>query len=101
MAMVISLDIANVESISDPSRNFAPDSASNLRGAKSLGECSRMQKYFVFGGVIYAGVATFITTGYYLQGSNSAYSSHVTLVDAMEVGLSWPWQLLQVAGIGA
>ena len=60
-----------------------------------------MRKYLAFGGIIYAGVATFITTGSYLRGSNSAYSSHVTLVDAMEIGLSWPWQLLQVAGVGA
>ena len=60
-----------------------------------------MRKIFVFVGFIYAGVAAFITTGYYLKAGNSAYSSHVTLVDAMEMGLSWPWQLLQVAGVVA
>jgi len=59
-----------------------------------------MRKVFAFGGFIYAGVAAFITTGYYLKGGSSAYSSHVTLVDAMGMGLSWPWQILQVAGIG-
>ena len=60
-----------------------------------------MRKYLAFGGFIFTGVATFITTGHYLHGSNSAYSSHVTLVDSLEMGLSWPWQLLQVVGIGA
>ena len=70
-------------------------------GRTSLGDRSRMRKYFAFGGIIYTGVAIVITTGHYLHGSNSAYSSHVTLVDSLEMGLSWPWQLLQVVGIGA
>jgi len=60
-----------------------------------------MRKVFVVGGFIYSGVAAFITTGYYLKGGGNAYSSHVTLADAVGMGLSWPWQLLQVAGIVA
>jgi hypothetical protein len=46
-------------------------------------------------------VASFITTGHYLHGNNSAYSANVTLVEAMGLGLSWPWQLLQAVGVGA
>jgi len=60
-----------------------------------------MRKVFVVGGFIYSGVAAFITTGYYLKGGDNAYSTNVTLMDAVEMGLSWPWQLLQVAGIVA
>ena len=60
-----------------------------------------MRKYLRVGGLVYVSVASFITTGHYLHGNNSAYSTDVTLVEAMGLGLSWPWQLLQVVGVGA
>ena len=60
-----------------------------------------MRKYLGFGGLVYLFVATFITTGHYLQGNSSAYSNNVSLVEAMALGLSWPWHLLQVVGVVA
>ena len=60
-----------------------------------------MRKYLSVGGLVYVGVATFISAGHYLHGNNSAYSTNVTLAEAMGLGLSWPWQLLQVVGVGA
>ena len=60
-----------------------------------------MRKYLRVGGLVYVSVAGFITTGHYLHGYNSAYSADVNLAEAMGLGLSWPWQLLQVVGIGA
>lgn len=60
-----------------------------------------MQKFLGIGGLVYAGVAGFITTGHYLHGNNSAYTANVTLAEAMGLGLTWPWQLLQAVGVVA
>lgn len=60
-----------------------------------------MRRYLCVGGLVYLGVAAFITTGHYIHGNNSAYSANVTVVEAFGLGFSWPWQLLQVVGVGA
>ena len=70
-------------------------------GRNSPREGYRMRKFLGVGGVVYLVVATFITTGHYLHGNNSAYSTQVSLAEAMGLGLSWPWELLQVVGLGA
>jgi hypothetical protein len=50
-------------------------------------------------GVLYAGVGSFLFLAIYLRGSDSAYTTDQSWVDAFEAGLTWPWHLLQSLGI--
>jgi hypothetical protein len=60
-----------------------------------------MNKYFILGGVLYAGVGSFLTLAVYLRGNDSAYTSEQNWFDALEVGLIWPWHVLTYIGIVA
>ncbi len=60
-----------------------------------------MKKYLVFGGVLYAGVGTFIALVVFLRGNDSAYTSNQNWSDALEMGLIWPWRVLKSMGIVA
>jgi hypothetical protein len=60
-----------------------------------------MNKYFVFGGVLYTGVGAFLTLAIYLRGNDSAYTSEQNWYEALEVGLIWPWYMLKYMGIVA
>ena len=60
-----------------------------------------MNKYFVFGGVLYTGVGAFLALAIYLRGNDSAYTSEQNWYEALEVGLIWPWHMLKYMGIVA
>ena len=60
-----------------------------------------MNKYFAFGGVVYAGIAVFLTLAIYLRGSDSAYTNDQNWYEALEVGLVWPWYVLRFMGVVA
>ncbi len=66
-----------------------------------MGEYKTMNKYFILGGVLYAGVGSFLTLVIYLRGNDSAYTSDQNWFDALEVGLIWPWHVLKSMGIVA
>ena len=54
-----------------------------------------MNKFLAFGGVLYAGVGSFLAVAIYLRGSDSAYTSELSWTEALEAGLTWPWQVLK------
>ncbi len=58
-----------------------------------------MSKIFILGGVLYAGVGSFLTLAVYFRGNDSAYTSDQNGFDALEVGLIWPWHVLKAIGI--
>ncbi len=58
-------------------------------------------KFFILGGVLYAGVGSFLTLAVYLRGNDSAYTSEQNWFDALEMGLIWPWHVLKYIGIVA
>lgn len=64
-----------------------------------LGAWGAMKRYLAFGGAIYTGVSAFLFLAIYLRGSDSAYTTNQSWVDAFEAGLTWPWHLLQGLGI--
>lgn len=59
-----------------------------------------MGRYFAFGGLLYAGIGSFLFLAIYLRGNDSAYTTDQNWYDAFEVALIWPWRLLQGMGIG-
>lgn len=65
------------------------------------GKLARMKRFFIFGGIIYTGIGSFLTLAVYLRGNDSAYTSDQNWSDALVVGLTWPWQLLQHIGVVA
>ena len=71
-----------------------------LPGRPWLGGGIGMKRCFAFGGVLYAGVGLFLFLAVYLRGNDSAYTSQQNWSDALEVGLTWPWHVLQYFGIG-
>lgn len=60
-----------------------------------------MKKYFVFAGLLYVGVGSFLTFAVYLRGNDSAYTSEQNWHEAFEVGLTWPWHVLKFVGLVA
>ena len=60
-----------------------------------------MKRCFVFGGILYTGIGSFLTLAVYLRGNDSAYTTDQNWSDASVVGLTWPWQLLQYMGVVA
>ena len=58
-----------------------------------------MNKYLGFGGVLYAGVGTFLGLAVYLRGNESAYTNDLPWYEALEVALTWPWELLKFFGL--
>lgn len=50
---------------------------------------------------MYTGIGSFLTLAVFLRGNDSAYTSEQNWSDALVVGLTWPWQLLQYMGIVA
>lgn len=60
-----------------------------------------MKRFFVLGCVLYAGIGSFLSLAVYMRGSDSAYTADQNWFDALEVGLTWPWKLLQYMGIVA
>jgi hypothetical protein len=58
-----------------------------------------MRQYLTVGGIVYTGVGLFLFIAVYLRGSDSAYTADLSWSDAFEVGLMWPWHLLQGLGI--
>ena len=60
-----------------------------------------MKKLFTFAAVLYAGIGSFLAVAIYLRGSDSAYTSEQNWSKALEVGLTWPWQVLKFMGVVA
>ena len=60
-----------------------------------------MRKYFVFAGLLYVVLGTFLTFTIYLRGNDSAYTSQQNWYEALEVGLTWPWHVLKFVGLVA
>jgi len=58
-----------------------------------------MKRCFAFGGILYAGIGTFLFLTVYLRGNDSAYTTDQSWSDALVVGLTWPWQVLQYMGV--
>lgn len=58
-----------------------------------------MGRIFAFAGVLYAGVGTFLFVVVYLRGNNSAYTTDQSWSEAFQLGLTWPWHVLQSLGI--
>lgn len=66
-----------------------------------MGEEIEMKRCLAFGGLLYAGVGLFLFAAVYVRGSDSAYATHQSWSDAFEVGLTWPWHVLQSIGVGS
>ena len=64
-----------------------------------MGEWVDMRQYLAFGGVVYLGIGLFLFLAVYVRGNDSAYTSQQHWSDAFEVGVMWPWKLLQGLGI--
>ena len=72
-----------------------------VRKEATVGEYTRMKRYLTFAGILYAGVGTFLALAVYFRGNDSAYTSNQNWSDALVVGLTWPWQVLQHLGFVA
>ena len=58
-----------------------------------------MKRCFALGGILYAGIGSFLSLAVYLRGNDSAYTTDQNWSDALVVGLTWPWHVLQYMGV--
>ena len=60
-----------------------------------------MRNALTLGGIVYATMALFFAMTYFMSGGGNAYSAHISLIEAMEMGLVWPWHFMEYVGLSA